>query len=969
MVWAMRIINSIVILLTLGIIFIPIKWYYDKPVNETALHLLVKETSHYDWFLQHLKVTDVGDLEDANFVIISDADTFSQDFLETIKHEIVLYDHLFSTLDEITYKQDLLDDVTGISFSGYIGKTYPALDQIEDIPVKIIENYEKKTGEPWQFTGEGIVISHLDDVIVLERDIDYTYPVTLEADGKRIPYYGLFEITSHTEGATSLATFQTHLTPRGKNRFKGYQLPTSFSAFYEIKKPLYTAYYTAGNFSDYHATVPYNHELIPDILGHKGLYELYAQEQVFWQWFYPTLATLIEQPQDHLIPEVTSDTIFRIKDKEIYLSGTDEPFFVKGLNFGAALPNQYFTEFPKDKTLYLKWFSQMKGMHVNTIRIYTLMPPVFYEALYTFNQTQSEPLYLLQEIWPEENPTLGNYLADDYNYIYHQEIAYVVNAIHGNENIPERLYRAYGLYQYDVSPYLLGYLVGRELEPEEVAATDTLNEGYRFKGDYFFGDAIATPTENWLASACDYTLEMSAAYGSLPLVGIVNWPTLDPMEHDSERPSGDGLLKAFNDRETVNIDHISITDPEKSVGFFGAYHIYPNYPDFMNNDEHYDAYYDDEGRFRYGGYLSEFMAQHKKYPAIVAEYGLSTSMVTSHFNPDGYNHGGLNERQQGEGIIRMTKAIVNEGYSGAIIFEWMDEWAKKTWTTEPFMIPYLNNPYWHNLLDPEQNYGILQYLSDKDLTGKTAYRNDEEMATVARISTNQDASALYIYIEFNNASWSNKPFELKISTPSEPDIQDEDYWEFILRYAPMGQTAFSDTVDLTASSLSPEYSKPYAELRVNPGYDWPNGRYRASDETVESYIPLQQLVNGENTTKSGTYTPAKYEQLGQINIGSLTVPQNQIAFEQTKLTLKLPYGQLGISDPTTKRILADARYYITAEQDKIMTKSIDDIKFNFVIEDEVIPFEMELVPWTNAPTTTRLKSSYEIIGDYFKTLE
>ena len=42
-----------------------------------------------------------------------------------------------------------------------------------------------------------------------------------------------------------------------------------------------------------------------------------------------------------------------------------------------------------------------------------------------------------------------------------------------------------------------------------------------------------------------------------------------------------------------------------------------------------------------------------------------------------------------------------------IIFEWMDEWAKKTWTTEPYMIPYDRHILWHNTIDPEQNYGIL----------------------------------------------------------------------------------------------------------------------------------------------------------------------------------------------------------------------------------------------------------------------
>jgi hypothetical protein len=36
----------------------------------------------------------------------------------------------------------------------------------------------------------------------------------------------------------------------------------------------------------------------------------------------------------------------------------------------------------------------------------------------------------------------------------------------------------------------------------------------------------------------------------------------------------------------------------------------------------------------------------------------------------------------------MTEAIVNEGIRERSSFEWMDEWAKKTWTTEFYMIPY-----------------------------------------------------------------------------------------------------------------------------------------------------------------------------------------------------------------------------------------------------------------------------------------
>lgn len=87
--------------------------------------------------------------------------------------------------------------------------------------------------------------------------------------------------------------------------------------------------------------------------------------------------------------------------------------------------------------------------------------------------------------------------------------------------------------------------------------------------------------------------------------------------------------------------------------------------------------------------FKEFIQEHTKYPALVAgEFGLPTGMGNAHTNPDGLHHGGLTEEQQGEGIVRMMKTIKAEGYAGGLIFEWMDEWAKKTWMTEPFMIPY-----------------------------------------------------------------------------------------------------------------------------------------------------------------------------------------------------------------------------------------------------------------------------------------
>lgn len=957
-----RSLQLIIIVLTLGLIFIPIYHFSQKESKDLNLSLYTNDQDQYQWFLEHEKINLTND-SDSKIIIINKESDFDQTFTENLKHELVIYDHLYTAIDEIPYKRDLLESVSGIVYSGYMGKTYPALENVDDIPAKIIENYQANTGLAWNFQGEGIILQKASEIIVLLKGKDYTETITLEVNGKHIPYWGSFEVTSGGISSSVEATFKFHPTEVGKNRLNAYGLSTEFPALYQMNTPLLKSYYIAGDFSNFEVNVPYYHDSLPSILSSKGLFELYSLEQPYWQWFYPMLSNTLNDTYQGLSLE-QSESPFYIEGTDFYKTSDQTPFFITGVNLGAALPNKAFTEFPMSFDTYYTWLEEIHDLNVNTVRIYTLLPPVFYEALYQFNRThQEDPLYLLQEIWPEENPENSDYLAEDYNDIYHLEIEYVVNAIHGNENIPFRNYRAYGLYQYDVSPYVLGFLVGRELEPEEVEATDELNEGYRFQGDYLYGLSTASPTENWLAAACDYTMQIASQYGTKPLVGIVNWPTLDPLDHDSEwNEEGDKSLQ-YNDSVVVDINQIGIHS-ENMAGFFGAYHIYPNYPDFMNNDEAYDAYEDDQGRFRYGGYLEDFMTQHQKYPAVVAEYGISTSMYTAHFSPDGYDHGGLTEQEQAEGIIRMTNAIQNEGYGGAIIFEWIDEWTKKTWTTEPYMIPYASNAFWHNIMDPEQNYGLVKFTSDLFQNIKTAYRNPSTLGMalssqdpdkqndllIEKVAYAQDYQAIYLYIDYSGFDFNKDPLTLKISTPSEIDSL-EDFWEFYIELNPVD---------------SLEY--PNADLYVNPGYNWPFGRFTAVDAPLADYTVLNQLVNNENTSMSGTYISAQYESLGTFDIGSIEDQHSQIQIDEDQVIIRLPYGLLGISDPRSLQILSDATYKMPTTQDTIDTKEIESIHFELVTETETIDMDMPLTPWVEAETQQSFKESYWILSDYFKNM-
>src|SRR5262249_45080449 len=79
------------------------------------------------------------------------------------------------------------------------------------------------------------------------------------------------------------------------------------------------------------------------------------------------------------------------------------PIFVEGVNLGAALPGRYPAEFPRDKALYADWLDKMSGLGANVVRLYTLFPPEFYQALRDHNDAAgaSHRLWLVQGVWTE----------------------------------------------------------------------------------------------------------------------------------------------------------------------------------------------------------------------------------------------------------------------------------------------------------------------------------------------------------------------------------------------------------------------------------------------------------------------------------------------------------------------------------------------------------------------------------------
>lgn len=439
-----------------------------------------------------------------------------------------------------------------------------------------------------------------------------------------------------------------------------------------------------------------------------------------------------ERPQ--LVLPATVIPTARTGRKTLQIRSGDSwiPFYVNGVNLGAALPGKHPSEFPA-REVYEKWLDQIAGMGANTIRVYTIHPPQFYDALYEWNSSHEQsPLRLIHGVWaelPEDNDFAGSDWQDEFR----NEMAQVVDIIHGRADIEPRPGHAGGSYISDVSPWVIGYILGREWEPNAVTRFNRLRpDEDSFRGEYLQIDH-GTPMDAWLIRSCDWIITYETRkYRVQRPVAYTNWPTLDPLRHPTEatleeeyeirRSRGERLHRDLSEfsEDAAHLDAMLVrSTPAFQAGFFASFHVYPYYPDFINLDPTYNDASSSQGRSNFFGYLKELKEHHAGMPLLISEYGVPASIGASHLQPQGWHHGGLTEDRMAEINARMTLEIAEAGMAGGVVFAWIDEWFKKNWMVMDFEIPPERNRLWHNRLDPEQHYGMLALEAAAAVAGET----------------------------------------------------------------------------------------------------------------------------------------------------------------------------------------------------------------------------------------------------------
>ncbi len=423
-------------------------------------------------------------------------------------------------------------------------------------------------------------------------------------------------------------------------------------------------------------------------------------------WFLPTMAHV-----ETAISKEGHRLTFRTKGEQlqIYKDGQWREYFVKGINLGASLPGHYPGEFPIRQEDYLRWFGQMSELGVKAVRVYTIHQPVFYEALVEYNrQRPDDPLYLIQGIWsPEEalSEKQDAYLPE-IKQEFRQEIEYAVGAVYGDITIPERPGKASGEYTANAGPYLLGWHIGTEWDPKMVVKTNReRREEPVYKGKFFEPVKGAAPFENWLAEMMDLTAQLEAEQGWQHPIAFTNWVTTDPLSHP-----GEPILH----EDMVSVDPTHIKAVQWDAGSFAAYHVYPYYPDFFRHDQTLQTLKNMNGKIDpYKAYLRALKKAHPGMPVMVTEFGVPSSLGVAHLGHLGRDQGGHSEQEQGRINSELLREIDAEGYSGAILFEWQDEWFKRTWNTMRFDLPEDRRSIWMNVLTNEAFFGLLAMDSSK----------------------------------------------------------------------------------------------------------------------------------------------------------------------------------------------------------------------------------------------------------------
>ena len=343
-------------------------------------------------------------------------------------------------------------------------------------------------------------------------------------------------------------------------------------------------------------------------------------------------------------------------------------------------------------------------------------------------------------------------------------------------------------------------------------------------------------------------------------------------------------------------------------------------------------------------------------PLLIAEFGVPSSWGNAHFSDSGMHHGGLDEVQQGHYNLRMLNNIRDSGYAGGLLFEWIDEWWKRTWIVDQLQMPRDRFRLWNNVTSPEENFGLLAFdLGEPDYDRWSATRGD---GRIGQFRAAADAAFFHLRVQLDSGLQSGEVMTIGLDT----------YHDYL------GESVLPDGVrTANRSEFALVITAPAeAQLYVTEVYDllgiWHNTSgdgqlYHSTATDGGRWMPVRWKNSGQHGSDDEQYFfPDALFEIGNLQVAAESASPSSLSavvIGDKTVEIRLPWTLLQFTDPSTLSVLHDDRS--TAERETAVSNGIA----------VSISFDGELLEsgryrwqaWDEAPLTTeRRKPSGEIFA-------
>lgn len=676
-------------------------------------------------------------------------------------------------------------------------------------------------------------------------------------------------------------------------------------------------------------------------------------------------------------------TFTGVSGKEILVDEGDgaKPFEIKGVDLGAGIPGHFATEYAIDKETYLRWFGMIQEMGANTIRVYTILSGDFYEAVYEYNKDNPDPLYIIHGVWVNDYIQNSHVDAFDDSFlkIFKSDCRTLVDIIHGKKkmNLGYSTSNASGSYTRDISPWVLGYILGVEWEDVTVAYTDHMQkEKNSYQGEYMYTTQEATPFEAMLAEVGDQIITYeSQKYKEQRLVAFSNWPTTDPMDYPEE------INVLFMKCAKVDVEHIASTDKFLS-GQFASYHVYSYYPDYLS---HYDSwiheipyaddYLQEDGSYNTYGIYLEMLNRHHTMPVVISEFGVPTSRGRAQLDfHTARSQGYMSEQEQGNALVSSYQDIKKSGCAGSVIFSWQDEWFKRTWNTMA-NVELTRTAYWSDFQTNEQFFGLMSFDPGEEESvcytdGDTKEWGGDDVLTENgdyTLSMKYDEKFIYFRVHKDSLDFENEkiyiPLDITPKTGSYyaegEDVKFERQADFLLVLD--GRENSRVLVQKRYDVFHVVYSEAYGE--ENPFFEPPD-----KDSPVFDRIYMALQIGNVNAQEEVDRMSEKFE-TGSLTYGNgnpYDPEYNSVSdfiVSKDDIEIRLPWDLLNFSDPSQMQVHDD--YYENYGIENLQIKGIyAGIGTDSMKKDRIGMEWKEMKGWDKNPSYhERLKQSYYMMQE------